>query len=135
MTACLQAHTNAEGQRVEISLRGDHPALLDVPGPVRDRYSIQEAAYYGNVFTAGAEPGAAACWGEDFVDLSAVLQGRICAIGGLRCGVELAGACSTVCDQPAGVDTGYGGCHRQVTRWDPPASEIITVYIAPAPTL
>ncbi|MEO8552855.1 MAG: hypothetical protein ABI678_22910 [Kofleriaceae bacterium] len=49
VSACILARTNYYGVQVNLSLRGDHPALGATFGEVL-QYGAAEAAFYGNIF-------------------------------------------------------------------------------------
>jgi hypothetical protein len=53
ISACLLARTNFWGVPVEISLRGNHPALVTA-AEERAAYPLREGSYYGNIFVNGA---------------------------------------------------------------------------------
>jgi hypothetical protein len=54
VTACLLARINAIGESVEISIRG-RPDLIPTTDYERQRFTVPEGAYYGNIFTEPAE--------------------------------------------------------------------------------
>jgi hypothetical protein len=106
VSACLIARINARGERVEISLRGDHPALAVGPGEAT-AFPHQEAAYYGNLFTD--PPVLHACLPPDNSQLD-----RVC--GEVEdCPVQIAGPCSEVCDDRGCLDAD-GQRHAEVVR-------------------
>jgi len=106
VSACLIARINARGERVEISLRGDHPALAVEPGEAT-AFPHQEAAYYGNLFTD--PPVLNACLPPDNSALD-----RVC--GEVEdCPVQIAGPCSEVCDGGGCLDAD-GERHAEVVR-------------------
>ncbi len=51
VSACLLARVDYLGKHREISVRGDHPALA-ISSQEAKMYSVGEATYFGNVFTA-----------------------------------------------------------------------------------
>ncbi len=55
VSACLIARVNLFGIPVSISIRGPHDALTVTQDEAED-YSVEEAAFYGNVFTSIDEP-------------------------------------------------------------------------------
>jgi hypothetical protein len=149
VSACLLAHVNGYGVGVPISLRGAHPALLASEAE-KAEYSVQEAAFYGNVFEA---------------DINAEAQFYSCAGSGLRdqCGAEpeafrpqrscvdalsCALAFSGICKDPviragnsckAATATGYADCldaqSDNAGKFPSGAidyKEVITVYLRPA---
>jgi hypothetical protein len=95
VSACLIARINARGERVEISMRGNHPALAVEPGEAA-AFPHEEAAYYGNLFTD--PPVLHACLPADNSELD-----RVC--GEVEdCPVRITGPCSEVCDDAGCVD-------------------------------
>jgi hypothetical protein len=102
MTACLMAHTNNLA-RVEIALSGTKPTDLGsrVGGTVAPQhFAIEEAAFYGNIFTpnaalfaCGGDGAAAACHDRG---VGADLQRRICGTANAStCGFRYIGPCNT----------------------------------------
>lgn len=51
LSACLLAHLNANASSMDIALVANHPAIGTALYP---GYSVQEAAFYGDMFSAGA---------------------------------------------------------------------------------
>jgi hypothetical protein len=89
VSSCLIARSNARGERVEISLRGDHASLATTRFE-EAAFPAAEARYYGNLFAD--EPVVAACLlpGNDELE-------RVC--GELaECPVDLMGSCDDLCD-------------------------------------
>jgi hypothetical protein len=92
ISACLVARTNATGDRVQISLRGDHPALGTTQDD-RGSFADIEATYYGQAF--GDDLHLTACLppGEE------AAPRRVCGgKSGDVCSISVAGACEDVCD-------------------------------------
>lgn len=56
VSACLLAHVNGYGVEVPISLRGFHPALR-ASKEEKATFTVQEAAFFGNVFEVGEGKG------------------------------------------------------------------------------
>jgi hypothetical protein len=146
VSACLLAHANAFGNRVEISLRGDHPALQP-SDYARENFTLEEAGFYGDVFQPAEEAiEMYACFGSalpeliggdilsgalDLQEYQDYISGRLCGtLGTIACGVvqqgpcfaPLIGACNTF-----GQTGGYHGCYAS----DDQAlfDEVITVYL------
>jgi len=98
VSACLIARSNARGEHVEISMRGDTPGLALVPGEA-ESFPVEEATYYGNLFAD--QQVISACLADGNPELD-----RVCGDLG-DCPVDLAGPCSAVCDD-AGCSDGSG---------------------------
>lgn len=99
VSSCLLARVNANAVSEEISLRGNSPALAVSPAE-EQLYSVQEGAFYGNVFTYPKPIVWNACEGEG--QLSGTFGGlvdRKCARpdpsqpGKTYCGFTYAGYC------------------------------------------
>ena len=101
VSACLIARVNLYGVPVSISIRGPHKALKVSEAEARD-YSVEEGAFYGNVFRAVEEPIVwNACRGRDqAVSEDGTLDLRDCTEedptnpGFTRCGFAYAGDCA-----------------------------------------
>lgn len=101
VSACLLARVNRFGVPVSISLRGAHKALKVTEAEARD-YSVEEGAFYGNVFQAVAAPMVwNACRGRDqAAGDDGTLDLRDCAEpdpahpGLTLCGFSYAGDCA-----------------------------------------
>lgn len=100
LSACLLSRVNFFGVSVPISLRGPH-ASLKVTEPEADEYSVEEATFYGNIFTPLDEPMLwNACRGRgEAVSESGDLDLRDCAEpdpnnpGKTMCGFTYVGDC------------------------------------------
>ncbi len=100
VSACLLSRVNRFGVSVTISIRGPHKALK-VSEPEAEDYSVEEGAFYGNVFRGANEPLVwNACRGRDEVTgESGDLDLRDCAErdpsnpGFTLCGFKYAGDC------------------------------------------
>jgi hypothetical protein len=55
VSACLLARCNAHDVAVEISLRGENPALVLAAGEAQG-FTVEEGAFYGDVFTVEGQP-------------------------------------------------------------------------------
>jgi hypothetical protein len=104
VSACVIARANLTGMNVTISVRGDSPALATTLDE-RTNYNVEEAAFYGNVFTSttGAKH---ACNGVDQVrdgDTYGDLPNRQCGQedptnrGYTLCGFVFDGNCADIC--------------------------------------
>ncbi len=144
MTACILAHTNANGSSVEISPRGSNPGL-SWGGLIATEFSYLEAAYYGNMFKPANERVLSACLGqniEDPVNEGAVLAGRICGIG--ACEFTFTGYCDDPSLDAVSIaepvcngfsESFYFSCSTDIGASVPSYSsaerfsEVITVYV------
>jgi hypothetical protein len=142
MSACLLAHANGQSAPVEISLRGEHPALAWTPA-VEEQFDVEEAAYYGNVF--GSTPEKFACIGRGLFDGTwagqmSYLEGRICGLTG-GCGLRTTGTCHSLtgdgfldtatCRRGGEGGEAYGNCHVEARNHASPFyAEVVTVYLA-----
>jgi hypothetical protein len=113
VSACLLAHANALGNSVQISLRGDHPSLT--PGSYSlANFTLQEAAFYGNVFRANQQDlGLHACWGESVIDANTgtqFLSGRLCGVPSGFCPVTSEGPCWLTIGVPVPFDLAIAAC-------------------------
>jgi len=154
VSACVLAHANAYDLSVTMSLRGDHPALT-WSDEIADQYTVQEAAFYGNVFelagASSAAPPLYACGGRALMSTSEdgepetdhsieYLTQRICGTS-TQCGFNQTGPChfsiaaGSACKRDAGPRGSYGDCVGDDLE-DPLAPppvfpEAITTYLAP----
>ncbi|NUP11927.1 MAG: hypothetical protein HOW73_38260 [Polyangiaceae bacterium] len=149
LTACLLAHANAYGVRVDILLTGTHEALQPaVPESMLPYWRVQEGAFYGDLFVAGdyAGPYLHACVGYDPQASCSVpivkdaIKERVCArrVPDASCRFEVAGRCEDI-DPTAPQDacTGAGGGYEhcgggEFPRATPPSElfdEVITVHL------
>jgi len=125
ISACLFAHVSATDVALTISMRGPHLALATTAHE-RAEWSVEEGAFYGNVFTPLDQPIAwFACRGEG--QASGEFGGLIdrdCtepdpAHPGLtRCGFNFAGDCGTfsrepTCEQFSETGLFYRRCHAE----------------------
>jgi len=136
VSACLLARVNAHDTSVQVSLRGPHPALR-ADGDERALYSLEEGAFWGNIFTDDADAWWS-CEGEDQAQgETGDLVQRDCAEPATsapeanQCGFAFAGACGgthhAVCrgyDHHALFYTHCGAGHA-LTR------EVITTFVRP----
>lgn len=146
VTACLLAHTNIGGFSVQISMRGEHPGLSWSPA-IETAFEIQEAGFYGNLFT-GDPYGLYACMGRGLISFDEVQSGqdldnsylmeRMCSTGS-ACGLISTGPCyfpdfesASTCEGDAGAAGFYSDCHTDVSSQSGPKyPEVITTYLAP----
>jgi hypothetical protein len=109
VSACIASRVNLYGVSVTISSRASHTALNKVGTTEMVTYTVEEGAFWGNLFGA---PGALfACYNEANREHARMLS-RACAAGhegssGIEsCGmIEIVGSCDAHCDefQPIGL--------------------------------
>lgn len=144
ISACLLAHANGDAEPFPIALQGDHPELV-WPESLAEEFSVEEAAFYGNVFAEGPET--YACIGRGLFDgswtgQSSYLEGRICGLTGSGCGLETTGTChsitgdgiadSSTCERGGEGETPYAQCSTGASGGGADAyEEVITVYLEP----
>lgn len=129
MTACILARMNAFGVTVKLSLRADHEALRSVDPVERQRYTYEEGAFYGNLFTD--PPALYACSGAGGARRAPTRRLRVCtqpprrgeAVN--RCGMTMTGACADVCEMHDGI---YRNCRGGGARHH----EVLTVFLETA---
>ncbi len=143
VTACLLAHANNFGERVDILLVGNHPALDRPLG--HEPMGVQEAAFYGNLFTPPNAKYLFSCIGADVYacdtdgQLSADLKRRICG-SSPDCGFDVNGRCwspesavSDACTKAPGDTEVFKHCYS--VPGSPPSAipfaEVITVNLEP----
>lgn len=125
VSACVFARINAHDIALPISVRGPHPAL-DVDRDERRIWSVQEGAFYGNLFTPLDQPIAwFACRGEgQAAGETGELIDRDCAEedpahpGLTQCGFFYAGDCGDfatdfACEQFSERGEFYQRCHSE----------------------
>lgn len=131
VSACMFARTNEYGITVYLGFRGSHPAAA--PDPEVDAiFSVEEGAFYGNIFLQ--TPRGYACRGRGYDPLIETF--RICAQPGYHCNLPWVGECDDACDrdETGGFYTGCGNRARAgdgtfpdpTTRYD----RVITTYLA-----
>jgi hypothetical protein len=142
VSACLLAHANAFGNKVPLSLRGDHPALATTAEELED-FPVEEGAFYGDLFaTAGSAAPMFACPGLGPKDACEAesnewLDVRVCAQGAgsvSQCGFYIPGDCYNfeaaapgACNE---IDAdGYADCRASMDLNAPAYAEVITVYL------
>ena len=123
VSACMLARLNKLGQRIEISLRGEHPALKARKPEVK-AYESREATYYGNLFAAPDE--IFTCLSPDKRAIP-----RVCGPNLADCPMNVVGSCAQACR-----GTGDHGAFRDCTTTTPARrknadsyEEAITVFL------
>jgi hypothetical protein len=148
VTACLLARVNYFGVKVIISLRGVAPQLL-VGRHEAERYSLEEGAFYGNIFSDPDKPlDWNACRGKDAAaGETGDLKLRVCTEPDpndptrTKCGFNYAGDCGSSAGSATeskacnffDSDGWYDGCLAGQAADEGPAakpySEVITTYV------
>jgi hypothetical protein len=146
VTACLLAHVNGYGVEVPISLRGDLSSLGTTAAEVAD-YTVQEAAFYGNIFVPTSDPdyGLFVCAGSTVqsqcgASASTYSPQRSCGTS-VACDVAFVGPCRNEAnpDLHACAITSGGtvdDCYPEtkgVNNWATAVKygEVVTVYLKP----
>ena len=149
VSACVLARVNFHEEAEAVSLRGPHPSLT-VSADEAELYTVQEGAFFGNLFTHEADPiDWNACRGEgqasgEFGGLAL----RDCAEedpanpGKTYCGFNYAGDCADftpevpspyACKYFDSAQGAYTGCHTAPGNGNWPKlqtyREVITVYV------
>ncbi|MBC7975126.1 MAG: hypothetical protein H7138_09090 [Myxococcales bacterium] len=118
VSACIFSRVNANEVAIPISLRGPNPNL-DVIEEEREGWSLEEGAFYGNLFGPANQPIQwYACRGKDqAAGESGGLVDRDCAEpdpenpGFTQCGFIYAGECESACERFSENGTFYRRCH------------------------
>jgi hypothetical protein len=160
VSSCLLARVNALNVSEEISLRGSEPALAVTPAEAA-LYSVEEGAFYGDVFTYPKPIVWIACQGRGQIHGTfGGLVDRKCARpdpanpGKTYCGFTYAGYCGDftpdvaspahACDVDSGDGGAYDSCHASSGRHLPAGEfqalggelhhtfrNVITTYVTP----
>ena len=125
VSACMFSRVNINNVALPVSLRGP-TRKLDTSPEERAAWTLEEGAFYGNLFTPGDQPiDWIACRGEDqAAGETGGLVERDCAEpdpanpGKTLCGFTYAGDCGTfaedeVCEDFSTRGTYYRKCHRR----------------------
>jgi hypothetical protein len=89
VSACMLARLNKLGHHMEVSLRGEHPALK-APKSEWKKYNVREATYYGNLFEGPEEIFACVAPGEAEIP-------RVCGDSLADCPMHIVGSCAPAC--------------------------------------
>jgi hypothetical protein len=122
VSACVLSRVDFLGVHVEISIRGDEPALATSPAE-QAAYPDREATYFGNIFTAPQQR--FAC-----LPPGATEDPRVCGPSIEGCVMSFTAACNEVCAPPSS-DGAYNNCRAAVdgNGWDVQAFRSVTVYL------
>ncbi len=135
VTACVLSRTNYFGISVQLSLRGDHPALATTSEEL-EAFSFPEAAFYGDLFDPdGIQMYACQAPQEGWTP---TIDLRVCAVSDdgvtTRCGFTYTGSCEipngTMRQTCSDSTFAYGGCRAGTDAADPDWSEVISVALA-----
>jgi hypothetical protein len=123
VTACMLSRLNKSGDHVEISLRGDHPALKAKKSE-RKTWETREAAYYGNLFAGPDQIFMCHAPNQDNVP-------RVCGDSMTSCPMKVVGSCRPACE--GSVDHGaFADCATAIPVRKKSADiyeETITVFL------
>jgi hypothetical protein len=130
VSACVFARANIHSVALPLSVRGPHPGL-STSADEREGWTLEEGAFYGELFTPGNEPiNWIACRGRDqAAGEIGGLSERDCAEpdpmnpGKTICGFNYAGDCGDfapepVCEAYSPSGTFYRNCHGQEDAGD-----------------
>jgi hypothetical protein len=92
VSACVISRIDFKGEQVEISLRGDSPAL-QTSAAERATYTAREATYYGDIFSPQLNLYACLSPGQ-------TEDTRVCGPTIKGCGVNVLGSCADLCGPP-----------------------------------
>jgi hypothetical protein len=148
VSACMLARVNGNDLMIPISMRGPSAALAS-SGDERATWTLEEGAFFGNVFTpVGAPIQWFACRGRDKAAAGNVgnLADRTCAApdpanpGFTLCGFTFAGDCGSfaadqACESFSSTGTYYRQCHTAPLQARGCAAHIfpeaITTFVSP----
>lgn len=115
ITACMLSRLNKLGERIEISLRGDHDGL-DTKKDERKTFESREATYYGNFF---ADPNQIfMCYSPDQSNVP-----RVCGDSLAGCPMHVVGSCKPACEH-----TGDHGAFEDCSATVPASKKNSDVY-------
>lgn len=143
ISACMLARVNNSNVPLPISLRGAH-AALKASDDEREGWSLEEGAFYGDVFTPEGDPTLfVACRGQDQAagETGGLIE-RDCAEpdpgdpSQTRCGFIYAGDCGDFAPSHACKKFTkhgyYADCHDQpITKGARKFTKVITVFVTP----
>jgi hypothetical protein len=121
VSACVMSRVDYLGVKVQISVRGDTPALIATRAE-QNTYSVSEGAYFGNIFAA--TPQRYACVAPGRTGLP-----RVCGPTTAGCVVENLGSCSDVCTKTK-ADGAYTKCSNEDSAAEDDDDFVETTYNA-----
>jgi hypothetical protein len=104
VSACVMARVDYLGVKVQISARGDTPALA-APWSEQLKYTVREGSYFGNIFLPTPQRYACVAPGRHGLP-------RVCGPSTVGCVVEDLGSCSSVCSRTK-ADGAYTRCSNE----------------------
>jgi hypothetical protein len=121
VSACMLSRLNKKGEHIQISMRGESPALALDSGELRD-FRTREGSYYGNLF-AKDQP-IYACYSPGTPQLL-----RVCGDSLAGCPMHVVGPCDRACD-----DVGKTGYFKDCgptthSKKSDDISEVITIFL------
>jgi len=127
VSGCVLSRLDYLGQHVEISIRGQNPALATT-WEERHEYTQREATYYGNIFAQPQRFLACLSPGETG-------DPRVCGPSLEGCAVTITGSCDEVCGAPR-VDGSFPDCrgssdHARAGRAQLAYTGSVTVFLQP----
>ena len=111
VSACLYSRLNRDSLNVSISARGANGGFSTTSDELTN-YTLEEGAFWGNVFTNLGTVGGTTCVGVDKLATpdQGQLTNRHCAEDSTQCGMTWAGHCADICTMSNGYYTcTYGG--------------------------
>ena len=105
VSGCVLSRVDYLGVHVEISIRGDLPALA-VSAAEAAAYTDREATYYGDIFAAPQQRFACLSPGQ-------TEDTRVCGPSLTDCVMTITGSCNDVCDPPT-ADGAFRNCLGRV---------------------
>lgn len=129
VSACVMSELSGTALAVPVSIRAPRPEL-DASRDERDAWSLEEGAFFGDVFV---DPGAPlpwfACRGVGAAG-DVALEDRVCAEPDVdhptvtECGMAFAGSCSSACERRRGV---YTACRSGAFE----TRRVVTAFLIP----
>ena len=104
VSACVMARVDYLGEKVLISVRGEHPGLTSTKDE-RTAYSVREGTYFGNIFAPTTERYACISPGRTGLP-------RVCGPTLDGCAVEAVGECDQTCKKPLS-DGSFPDCSNE----------------------
>jgi hypothetical protein len=120
VSACMLARLNKKGEHVQISMRGQNPALALEPG--EDQWKTREGSYYGNLFER-KQP-IFSCYNPGTPELL-----RVCGPSLDGCPMQVVGACDDACKGVSKVGA-FRDCSSTTRKHDGDVyQQVITVFL------
>jgi hypothetical protein len=119
VSACVLSRVDFLGVHVEISIRGENPALA-ISAAEAANYDDREATYYGNIFTSPQQRFACLSPGK-------TEDPRVCGPSLAGCVMTITGSCNNVCGPPT-ADGAFQNCFGTVPNPIFPAFPLIEPF-------